>query len=539
MQRITRISIATLFLLAVGAPCLADEAGEEATTSALETLDYLALFGYMAIIVIVGIYFARGEKTTDDYFLAGRRVPWWAATLSIFSTYLSAITFMAIPATAFNGNWITVWMNIGIILVAPVTVFCLLPFFRRLNVTSIYEYLELRFGPGLRVYGSLAFMAYQVAKMGIFLLLPALALATVTGFNLYLCIAIMGLLCIVYTVLGGIEAVVWTDVLQSVVLIGGALMCIGMIFSAENFEFGRMWSVAVTEETNKFSVGDPTTDVFWYFLIGGFFVQLVPFTSDQAVAQRFLTTPDEKSAARSVWAHAAMVIPASLLFFGLGTALYVFYQTRPEALPVVEQKDIIVPWFIANELPAGFAGLVIAGLFAATMSSVDSGMHSIATTLTNDVYDKLRPDGSDEKRLGVARFITVLAGLCGTLAAVFLTFSGLDGGSLWILLLQVVIPIGSALTGVFLLGVLTSRAHSSGVAVGVIASMAVVILFANMENSPLPHPVLKAAAGVLTCMVVGYLVSLAIPGSGRSLAGLTLHTVAQEDDTGKMEAMNE
>ena len=539
MRRITRISIATLFLLAVGIPCLADEAGEGATTSALETLDYLALFGYMAIIVVVGIYFARGEKTTDDYFLAGRRVPWWAATLSIFSTYLSAITFMAIPAAAFNGNWLTIWMNIGIILVAPVTVFCLLPFFRRLNVTSIYEYLELRFGPGLRVYGSLAFMAYQVAKMGIFLLLPALALATVTGFNLYLCIAIMGLLCIVYTVLGGIEAVVWTDVLQSVVLIGGALMCIGMIFSAENFEFGRMWSVAVNEETNKFSVGNPTTDVFWYFLIGGFFVQLVPFTSDQAVAQRFLTTPDEKSAARSVWAHAAMVIPASLLFFGLGTALYVFYQAHPEALPVVDQKDIIVPWFIANQLPAGFAGLVIAGLFAATMSSVDSGMHSIATTLTNDVYDKLRPDGSDEKRLGVARSITVLAGLCGTLAAVFLTFSGLDGGSLWILLLQVVIPIGSALTGVFLLGVLTTRAHSSGVAAGVVASMTVVILFANMENSPLPHPVLKAAAGVLTCMVVGYLVSLVIPGPDRSLAGLTLLTVAQDDDTGEMGATDE
>lgn len=539
MQRLTRISIATFLLLATAIPCSAAETGGGVKTSSLQTLDYLAIIGYMAIIVVVGIYFARGEKTTDDYFLAGRRVPWWAATLSIFSTYLSAITFMSIPATAFGGNWLTVWMNIGIILVAPVTVFCLLPFFRRLNVTTIYEYLELRFGPGLRVYGSLAFMTYQVAKMGIFLLLPALALATVTGFNLYLCIAIMGLLCIVYTVLGGIEAVVWTDVLQSVVLIGGALLCIGMIFSAESFDFEKMWSVAVTEETNKFSVGNPGEGVFWYFLIGGFFVQLVPFTSDQAVAQRFLTTPDEKSAARSVWAHAAMVIPASLLFFGLGTALYVFYEARPDALPVAEQKDIIVPWFIATQLPAGFAGLVIAGLFAATMSSVDSGMHSIATTLTNDVYSKLRPGCADEKRLRVARYLTVLAGLCGTLAAVFLTFSGLDGGSLWILLLQVVIPIGSALTGVFLLGVLTTGAHSRGAAAGVIASMAVVVLFANMENSPLPHPVLKAAAGVLTCVVVGYLVSLAIPGPGGSLAGLTLHTAAQEDETGKKEATNE
>ena len=158
---------------------------DRATTSALETLDYLALFGYMAIIVIVGIYFARGEKTTDDYFLAGRRVPWWAATLSIFSTYLSAITYMSIPAKAFNANWLTVLVNIGIILVTPVTVYCVLPFFRRFNVTTIYEYLELRFSPAQRVNGSLAFQDYKVSKIGIFLLLPAMEMATETGNNQY------------------------------------------------------------------------------------------------------------------------------------------------------------------------------------------------------------------------------------------------------------------------------------------------------------------------------------------------------------------
>lgn len=180
-----------------------------------------------------------------------------------------------------------------------------------------------------------------------------------------------------------------------------------------------------------------------------------------------------------------------------------------------------------NQLPAGFAGLAIAALFAATMSSVDSGIHSIATTLTSDVYDKLSPDCPDEKRLGVARYITVLAGLCGTLAAVFLTFSGFDGEFLWILLLQVVIPIGSTLTGVFLLG----------------ASMAVVTLFTNMENSLLPHSVLKVAAGVLTCMVAGYLVSLLISdyqaGSKRQLTNLTLHTMVKKKGNGKQEAAHE
>ena len=533
MQRLTIISIATFLLLAVAAPCPAEEPGAAVKSSQLQTIDYLAIVGYMGIIVGVGVYFARREKTTEDYFLAGRRIPWWAATLSIFSTYLSAITFMSIPAKAFNANWLTVLVNIGIILVTPVTVYCVLPFFRRFKVTTIYEYLELRFSPALRVYGSLAFLVYQVSKMGIFLLLPAMALATVTGFNLYLCIVVMGLLCIVYTVMGGIEAVVWTDVLQSVVLIGGALLCVGMIFSAENFDFGKMMSVAVTDETNKFSVGDPATGVFWYFLVGGFFIQLFPFTGDQAVAQRFLTTPDSKSAARSAWAHAAMVVPASLLFFGLGTALYVFYASRPGEVPVAGQTDIIVPWFIVQQLPAGFAGLVIAGLFAATMSSVDSGMHSIATTLTNDVYSKLCPGVEDDKRLAVARIITVLAGIFGVLAAVFLTMFGLDRGSLWDLLLQVIIPIGSSLAGVFMLGVLTRRTTWYGAAAGVLVSMPMVVWFALAKDSPLPHGILKAAAGVLICMLVGYLVSLAIPGPERSLRNLTIHTVAEEEESGK------
>ena len=535
MQRLIRIFIPTFLLLAVAVPCSAEEPGAAVKSSSLQVIDYLAIAGYMAIIVGVGVYFARREKTTEDYFLAGRRIPWWAAALSIFSTYLSAITFMSIPAKAFNANWLTVLVNIGIILVTPVTVYCVLPFFRRLNVTTIYEYLELRFSPALRVYGSFAFLVYQVSKMGIFLLLPAMALATVTGLNLYLCIVVMGLLCIVYTVMGGIEAVVWTDVLQSVVLLGGALLCVGMIFSAENFDFEKMMSVAVTEETNKFSVGDPATGVFWYFLIGGFFIQLFPFTGDQAVAQRFLTTPDTKSAARSAWAHAAMVVPASLLFFGLGTALYVFYASRPGEVPVDGQTDIIVPWFIVTQLPAGFAGLVIAGLFAATMSSVDSGMHSIATTLTNDVYSKLFPGANDGKQLFVARIITVLAGLCGVLAAVFLT---IYRGSLLDLLFQVVIPIGSSLAGVFMLGVLTTRTTWYGAAAGVVVSMPMVVWFAT-ENSPLPHPILKAAGGVLICMLVGYLVSLAIPGQGRPLTNLTIHTVVEEEESGKQEAAYE
>ncbi|MHC4541055.1 MAG: sodium:solute symporter family protein [Planctomycetota bacterium] len=528
--QVTIMCVPAILLCALAVPCSAATSAPAASGS-FHALDYLALIGYLVVIVGIGAYFSRRENTTDDYFLAGRRVPWWAAALSIFSTYLSAVTFMAIPAKAFTADWVTILINLGIILVAPVTVFCFLPFYRRLNVTTIYEYLEMRFSPGIRIYGSLSFVVLQLAKMGVFLLLPSLALATVTGFNVYACIMIMGLLCTIYTVLGGIEAVIWTDVLQSCVLVGGGLLCIGTIFGAEQFDFSNMMSVAITAD--KFHVfnleGGIDAPVFWVVILGGFFIQLVPFTSDQVIAQRFLTTHDEKSAARSVWAHAGIVVPASLLFFGLGTALFVYYASRPEMLPSADvTNDAIVPWFIATRLPDGIAGLVIAGLFAATMSTVDSGMHSVATSLVNDVHRKLRPDADDRQRLRIARILTVAAGLFGTISAVLI--SRMDPKSLWELILLLVGLFGSSLTGVFLLGVFTRRTSTCGVALGVAASITSLIMLRTFDI-PI-HGFLTAAVGVLSCVMVGYVASIFLPAQDRLLKNLTLATLEDAKEEG-------
>jgi SSS family solute:Na+ symporter len=355
--------------------------------SPFHALDYAALVLYLVALVWMGFYFSKRGKTTDDFFLAGRRIPWWAAALSIFGTQLSAITFMAIPAKAFATDWAPILMNLGIILVAPVVVFCFLPFLRRLSLTTIFQYLELRFSPPIRMYGSLSFIAYQLGRMGIVLLLPALALSTVTGFDVYACIVVMGLLSTLYTFLGGIEAVVWTDVMQSFVLLGGGLICLGVVFVNVDGGLVGVWDVAVSHD--KFhifnfdgGVNPFNSTVFWVVIVGGFFTQLVPYLSDQALVQRFLTTPTERLAARSVWVHAIIVVPASLLFFGLGTALFAFYKSQPAALqPSAQSHDIILPWFVATQLPSGIAGLVIAGLFAATMSSVDSSINSVATSL--------------------------------------------------------------------------------------------------------------------------------------------------------------
>ncbi|MHC4169851.1 MAG: sodium:solute symporter family transporter, partial [Planctomycetota bacterium] len=268
---------------------------------------------------------------------------------------------------------------------------------------------------------------------------------------------------------------------------------------------------------------------------------------DQVIAQRFLTTKDERSAANSVWAHAGIVVPASLLFFGLGTALYVFYASRPESLPSGNvTNDRIVPWFIVTQLPAGLAGLVIAGIFAATMSTVDSGMHSIATSLVNDVHRKLKPGANDRQRLRMARILTVAAGLFGTISAVLI--SKHDPESLWDLILLLTALFGSSLTGVFLLGVFTRRASAAGVAIGVAASimslialrlLSILRLFGIPIHSVLRrifdipiHPLLTAAVGVLTCVVVGYVASILLPGQDRLLKNLTLATLEDAKEEG-------
>ena len=507
---------------------LSSEDSQEKTfeKSSFRFLDWTGLAIYLVAIVGIGIYFARKESSTDEYFLAGRKIPWWVATLSIFSTHLSAITFMAIPAKAYGDDWTTILVNLGIILVAPVTIFFFLPFYRRLEVTTIYEYLEKRFSPAIRLYGSLSFAALQLVKMGIFLVLPAIALSTVTQFDLYTSIIIMGLLCTVYTVMGGIAAVVWTDVIQSIVLLGGGLLCILTVIHSENYEFGKMWTQAM--DADKLHIitleGGLSSNAFWVIIIGGFFIQMIAFTSDQSLVQRFLTTPTERAASRSIWTHALMVVPASLLFFGLGTALYIFYSSHSDAVPPPEMgNDIIVPWFVVTQLPAGLAGIVIAGLFAATMSTVDSGMHSVATSLVNDVYQKIKPDADDKTKLKLARILTVLFGILGTLSAILI--SGISSQSLWTTFLMLVGLFGSSLAGVFALGVFTKKGNATGAVVGILSSILILLFIRNQDPSPV-NGILTATIGTVSCFAAGYLTSLFFAHSNeRSIDGLTIHTL--------------
>ncbi|MFH1716183.1 MAG: sodium/solute symporter [Planctomycetota bacterium] len=478
--------------------------------SGFSGVDYTLWAVYLAGILGVGFYFSRHEKGTRDFFLGGQRVPWWAAGISIFGTQLSAITFMAIPAKVYATDWVYVMVQVTIVMLAPVIVFFYLPFFRRLNIVTAYEYLEIRFNVVLRLFGSVAFCLMQLGRMAIVLFLPAIALATVTDFSVYTCILVMGIFCTIYTVLGGIEAVIWTDVIQVFVLMGGALLCIVVI--ALKVEGGLMGIVDLGRQAGKFNAvnltWDYTTTAVWVVVIGNLFSNLIPYSADQTVVQRYLTTPTEKQAARAIWTNAALTVPATLIFFFLGTALYAFYKSRPENLNPTLDTDAILPWFVVRELPIGVAGVVLAAIFAAAMSSLDSSMNSMATVLVTDFYYRFKPDSTDRARLTLARITTVALGIFGTGCALLMATYPIK--SLWDVFLALLGLLGGGLAGVFALGIFTRRANSTGAIVGVICSTAILCYVQRFTEV---HFFLYGGIGIIVCFSLGYIASVLVPSS--------------------------
>jgi len=486
-------------------------------------VNFSVLVVYLLGMVAVGAYFATRNRSTDDFFRGGQRVPWWVAGMSIFATMLSSITYMAIPAKAFAQDWVYLVGNFMILAVAPVAVFVALPFFRRIDATSAYEYLDKRFNFGVRVFGSGSFTVFHVCRMGIVMSLAGLALAAVTPLTPAQCVLLIGLLSVVYCTLGGVEAVVWTDTIQTFVLMGGAVLCIAvMIAGAE----GTTRDLLVTAwEGDKFRIANFHWDAtsanlaLWVVFLGGFGQQFASYTSDQAVVQRYMTTPDERRAARAIWTNALLCIPGSLLFFGMGAGLYVFYKTNPEKLDPTFSTDQILPLFISHELPIGIAGLVVAGIFAAAQSTVSTSMNSTATTV---VTDFLRPFGvlrSERGYLWAARALTLLLGCGGTLLGLWFVNPAIR--SLWDQFIAVIGLFMGVLGGLFCLGMLTTRANAVGAATGTVCGVAAMLVVARLTAV---QGFLYAALGIAVCFLTGYAASFLARAPGTEVDGLTVYT---------------
>jgi SSS family solute:Na+ symporter len=488
----------------------------------LKPLDWIVIIVYLALSAGIGLYFYLREKKSSnaDYFLGGRNIPWWAAGISLYATGTSAISFIAIPAKSFATNWQLLTQNVIGLLTAALVAIIIVPLIRQTNVMSVYHYLEMRFHPSIRTLSSALNIILQLGgRMSVVLFLPALALAAVTGVSVTWSILLMGVVTIAYTLLGGMRAVIWTDVLQVFVMLGGAFFAIGYVIWQVDGGIPEFMRAANADDKMhlldwQFDLKQPTV---WGFLVFGL-VDVITYPKDQVMMQRILSTKNAKEAGWSAWTLAAIVVPGSITFFAIGTALYVFYQQNPGRMNPLLPVDATFPLFIAAELPVGITGLIIAGIFAASMSTLSSCMNSVATLVSVDFYERFFKTATPERSVRLAEWMTVLAGVIGVGTALLLASfdikSALDKSwELWSLL-------GGGFAGCYGLGMFTRRANWQGAIIGVVAS--IVITFTSWRMG-LVNSVFYQTIAIFSCIIVGYLGSFLFPPPQQSLHGLTVY----------------
>ena len=489
----------------------------------LRWLDWVVMAIYLGAMVGIGLYFYLREKrgSTADFFVGGRSIPFWAAGVSLYATNTSSISYIAIPAKAFETNWQYLTNNLIAVFGLMFVAVWIVPLLRRLDLMSVFSYLETRFHPAIRMLASALCIVMQIgSRMSVILFLPALAIATITGIDVVWSIWIMGGFTILYTALGGMKAVIWTDFVQVFVMMGGAIFAIVFIIYHLNGGFPEFVATAMAEDKTHlldFSF-DLTKATVWGFIFLVLFDVVLTFPKDQVLMQRVLSTKSGREAGRSVWAFAAIMIPGGFVFYAIGTALFVYYKDNPERMNPLLPIDATFPLFIAAELPMGVTGLIIAGIFAAAMSTLSSIINSVATLASVDFYEKLAKNPTPKKSVLFAELMTVAVGLVGI--GVALLLSRYDIHSLFDVSIELAGLLGGGFAGAYTLGMFTRRANSAGVAIGVASSIALTLVAWSMD---LVHPYFYLAISIMLCIVIGYLASLLFPAPSRNLDGLTIY----------------
>ncbi|MET1056254.1 MAG: sodium:solute symporter [Pedobacter sp.] len=410
----------------------------------LPVLDLAVIAIYLVSMILVGFYFSRKNRSSEQFTKAAGSIPGWAIGLSIYATFLSSNTFLGVPGKAFGSNWNNFVFSLAMPLAAWIASKYFVPFYRRTGEVSAYTHLEKRFGPWARTYAVGCFLLTQLARMGSIFFGIALSLQALTGYSMQSIMIVVGTCIIIYTVLGGIEAVIWTEVVQAVVKTLGAFLILYLI--VKNIPGGAGKIIEIGRADHKFSLGSLSPNLkestFWVVLFYGFFINLNNFGIDQNYVQRYHTATTSRQASRSLWICVVCYLPVSLLFFIIGSSLYAYYQVNPQLIESVKHQvaierlplqataatvkatmdgllpadygDKIMPHFMVNEIPTGLAGLIISAIMSAAMSTISSGMNSSATVFSVDIYKRYINPAMNEKQLMKLLYIsTAVFGLMG------------------------------------------------------------------------------------------------------------------------------
>ncbi len=511
-------------------------------------IDWAVLAVYFAATMGIGFYFYRKSRSSDQFTAGGRSLPGWACGLSILATYLSSISFLALPGKAFAANWNPFVFSLSLPVATWVAVCYFLPYYRRTGEVSAYAHLEHRFGPWARVYASIFYLLTQLARMGAVMYLMALPLSVLLGWDISTIIILTGLSVTIYAFVGGIVAVIWADAMQSIVLMLGAGVCAVVMLLGMPEGPGQIFSMAAAE--HKFSLGsfgmslaEPT---FWVVLIYGITMNLQNFGIDQSYVQRYIASRSDREARKSVWLGGLLYVPVSAVFFFIGTSLFAYYHANPESLTEVRTAvaiqrlqadgiesdaadyntqlattrdaltdadigDKVFPHFIGAKLPMGVTGLLIAAVFAAAMSTVSTSLNSSATLIMRDYYQRyVNRSASERQSMRVLYGATIVWGLLGTSVSLVLVrvTSALDA---WWTLSGI---FGGGMLGLFLLGVISKKAGNPAAVTGVCLGLAVITWMTFSKyltgrwaqlQSPF-HAFMIPVLGTLTILLIGLFV---------------------------------
>ncbi len=424
----------------------------------MRTPDVIIIVIYMAVLVGVGVRMSRRQNTTDEYFLARRSVPGWALGMSLLATIITSVTFIAYPGAAYAGNWSLLVPGIMFVVVIAGIGVVVVPFFRQAVAMSAYEYFGKRFGGAVRMYSSFAFAIGHFSKMSFVFYLLALSVGSITGWSLTNIIVILGLLTIFYTFIGGLETVIWTDVLQGFVLWTGVIVSIGLLLFSPRVHAGAMLHViAANHKTSLGGFGfNLHQQTFWTMALYGLFFYLQKYTADQTVVQRYLAATTDRAALRGIGMGAALCLPVWTAFMFIGSLLWAFYRITGDHLPAnISKPDQFFPHFMVTQMPLGVAGLFLAALFGAAMSMLASDLNCLAVIVVEDFYGRFAPRASDARRLRIGKLVVVVSGILAIAGA--LCLSNTQGSALALYYLLTAIVAGG-LAGLFLLAFLVRRA---------------------------------------------------------------------------------
>ncbi len=499
----------------------------------MRPLDIAAIVLYLAGMAGMGIYFARRNQDTEEYFVGSRSFPGWAIGLSMLGTSISSVTFLAFPAAAYVLDWRQLISNLMLPFIAVLAIVVFIPFFRRGRLTSAFEYLGDRFGPGARLYGTLSFIFLQLVRLSTVLFLVSIPVSLLTGTPMWVVIVAAGIFIAFYTVSGGIDAVIWTDVIQAIVLWVGGVVC--FVYIAFHLPEGVGQIFAVASEHGKFGVGSMQWNLnertFWTVALLGIFSWLKMYSSDQNIVQRYVASRSLREARKATVLYSATAVPTWTFFFFVGTCVFVYYTVLPDPKVASLEADQVFPYFILTQVPAGIAGLVIAGVLAAAMSSLDSSINAIATITTVDLLKPYLAKGRDDRfYLFAARVIaTVTAGLMIVGAIIFGRIAKESMNDVtWI----VTSVFGGCMMGMFMLGFFTTRVDYGSLMVALVPAVLLNIYLAVNAGGWLPeamtievHAYWVGPLVNIGFVALAYAISCVRKRPPRSLRGLTVWTM--------------